>query len=317
MKTVFNFKKLIASTAVIAAAMSVSLSAEAGLFSSAKIELANEVSNNNYYIVTDGTPDYNSYGNLTDTGDYFREFSGVDLNGDSATTSFSARAYSQAAYGTLKTYATAILTNPIDPSANNNPFVVDTSFTINQNGMPTRYGATANASFSDTLTISSSASVSSIRLQLAISGEVDSGDTRPYTAYAAVYQSGSSTNLFDANANQIVNQNIWSNLISVVGNQASFELALASELIFYTWFLPEGGIYSATSDFFHTLGVSSIAGYDANGQQVNLTSAIGASGTHYTVAAPVNPGTSIPEPATLTLLGIGLAGMGWARRWRS
>ena len=172
MKTVFNFKKMIASTALITAAMGVSLTADAGLYTGASINLGNEVTTNNHYMVSDaGVSDFD--GNPVDTGDYFREFSGVNLNGESAITSFNARAYSQATYGELKTYATATLSNPINPNAENDPFVLDTNFNTNQNGMPAYYGASAVAIFYETLNILSSFSVSSIRLQLAFTGELN------------------------------------------------------------------------------------------------------------------------------------------------
>lgn len=327
MKTVFNFKKMIASTALLAVAMGVSLTAGASsIYSGAGITFGNNVPAGGYNTyVTDAA---SNSGQVTDTGDYFIDFSGFDEYGNAVTTNFSGRAYSQSAYGMHKTYATATLINPIAQN-DNNPPVTDENFIFNPNGMPDFFQVDSTAQFSDTLTILSSPNLSYIELQLLLSGEV-SGDEDLVDGFNLIFSSdvpsasatmtlaGTGIGVISSGSNvffdQTFNQVLQSNLIPVLNNQISLALSLFSTVSFNGL---QGGKYSGTSDFFHTLTVASIVGYDANGQQVNLASAIGASGTHYTVAAPVNPGASIPEPATLALLGIGLVSMGWTRRRQS
>ena len=223
MKTVFNFKKLIASTALLAAAMSVSLSAEAGLYSSVFVTLGRSDTSTSYDVV-----DYKDLsGNLIDTGYYYQDFSGFDSNGNSATTSFIAESYGQADYGSLKAYSYGALINTIAPNDYNEPYF-DEDDNRNEDGMPSWYGTGSNNRFSDALNISSSDNVAYIQLQLGLTGGI-SATGGNYSA--EVYLGQFSTDallpftgpdpIFRSGESQTFNQNIWSNPIQLVNNQAS------------------------------------------------------------------------------------------------
>ena len=64
------------------------------------------------------------------------------------------------------------------------------------------------------------------------------------------------------------------------------------------------GDRTAITDFSHTAKISQVLGFDASGNPVNLTSAIGGDGTSFSVAA------AVPEPSSWAIMiaGAGLIG---------
>jgi hypothetical protein len=73
-----------------------------------------------------------------------------------------------------------------------------------------------------------------------------------------------------------------------------------------------GGTASSTSDFSHSGILSTIHGFDVNGNELTDFTVMSDSGFDY----PTGPLGETPEPATVLLAGTSMAGLGLVRRWK-
>lgn len=87
-------------------------------------------------------------------------------------------------------------------------------------------------------------------------------------------------------------------------NPFTFDLGLQASLG-----IPGGGGFGQI-DYSHTVKVTSINAFSSNGSRINNFTINAASGASYPYSAPV------PEPTTMALIGMGLAGLGAVRRRR-
>ena len=298
----------------LCAASSSALAAAPSLYSGAVIRLGTYIPSANSTYMATAIEDYQWSGGLADTGDYSASFNGLDSSGDSQTTTFDARAKAFSDYGVLKAYAIATLTNPALNDANA-PYVINTSFDVDPDGMPESYSSEASAYFADVITLSTNADVDYVRLSLDVSGAIGNSDYWGST-YANVSQndgesfwSGFSTvgTLYNEGDHM---QTFLTNPIPVIDGQFTFGLKLEAYADFFSVTEGmEGATATVETDFFSTLAIGHVQGFDAAGAPVGLLAAQGASGTAYAVAA-------VPEPETYAMFLAGLGLLGFVARRR-
>lgn len=243
-------------------------------------------------------------------------FDVIDNNGSATVTSYSTRAGAASDYLRLSARAHVSVDNPMTLGTANAPYA-DPEGNLIPGGVPVGYASQAMASVYDAVRVTSigGADVASLRFELAYDGTLSGRDnanwynniqeaslqisqytssfqTLAYHGYNGSFDRATSQWSYDT---QLIEGSAWSVATPVVNGQASFYFFLTARanVAFYNYYI-DGGSYEVSSDFSSTLHIVRAHAYDAAGNEVMLQSVLGASGTHYAIAA-------VPEPSTWLL----------------
>lgn len=251
--------------------------------------------------------------------------SGMDTGGDQSTLTLAYDGMAQvSAGGEIKSKLFGSLDGAFfNPS--NDPFVLDTDFNTDPDGVPQDISFSSEAFFSDTLNIQGSNNLSSIVISLNLDGMSTTLNEFPFpfdpsVSVALTQQEnffGPSSLLFSEFLPGTFDETILSAPIPVVNGMADFGTQLFLEIYFNLVPFGDPGFddplnvptIGGTIDFFNTLTIGEIAGFDVNGNPVDLVSATDSTGFQFTTVR-VNT-NNVPEPETLALFFIGLAGFGF------
>ena len=293
--------------------------------SSVRILGGNAVTPGNYYQtdIVPGSYDYS--GGVASNSDNV-SYTGLDGNGDSATMQLQYNAQAQASATGLKSSAMATLTNAFYNAAND-PFVTNTSFDTDPNGIPSQISVSSAAVINETLTVVGAPDLATLVVSLTIDGTTIgrfSPDNYVGGAVAQVYRTGgcsSYCNVFSTGYSDTLQSynDVVSAAYSVVGGDVNFGLELATRVDYALDWSEYGGdailpdLLSGSADFFNTVTIGEFRGYNASGAQVNLVSVTGSGGQQYNVGTV----STVPEPASLALMSAGLVAFSMVRRARS
>lgn len=295
--------------------------------------LGNDLAPNSTYLsqdysVTDPTGVDESYsrdftGNTSSSGGGEGE---GEASAATATMTLSAAGKAQSSGGSLKASVTATVTNPLFVE-NNSPYVIDTNFNTDPNGIPGTFSASSLATYTDSLTVSGAGALSSIQVTFGLTGSIAEDPNDPSNFYVATsalviqnphgpYALGGESYLYGAITAGSIDATVLANPIDVVGGVAELSFGLLTEVDYTldSFFLNEFASYTSTADFFNTLQITDVTGFGANGEEVFLTDVVASDGT--VILQRQAPMVHVPEPASFAVFGLGLLGVGGLARRR-
>lgn len=247
---------------------------------------------------------------------YSGSFTGQNSGGNSQTMQVDATGQANASFGQLKASSTLHLTTPFANTTANAPYT-NPDFTSNTSGIPDFFQSSGAAIMRDTLSLQSSTSVSMLRLTFHLDGTItDNNLGSAMSSIVSISNPDTFANYYlsatPGNLDTLVNVDLDvtdSNAIEV-----ALRLMTSSSAFLNIGGYSETGSYVLDADFYETLELTGITGFDDAGNEVTLNGLMGTSGTNYLALVGVTPPTSgVPEPATMTLFCAGLAGL-WSRR---
>lgn len=257
-------------------------------------------------------------------------FVGLDGQDIPQTMSVNFDSRSSAGYDGLKIQSTLSVENPLfNPS--NDPFVLDNSNSTDPNGVPTRFGSSAQAQIVDTVALNAAPEAATIRLKLNLDG-VMSFDADPFldvSSRISVQQFGvGDVTLYDQTVREdtAIDVEILTDPLTIDDGEITFNLfsSVGSDIQLNPTF-PTTPLLPVTysnmavidGDFFSTLAITELLAFDINGDPVDLISATGSDGFQYNARRiDTNPPIGVSEPTTIALLGFALSGLAIIRRRR-
>jgi hypothetical protein len=244
----------------------------------------------NYYAPGNSvstTPLETSGGSLSNTFN----FTGLDRSGAAGTMSFVVNANAIATYGSLGASFSSTLSNAIYNADN-------IEWVTNSEGVPNFFDGQSDASFADTVTVEGGPGLSSIKLMLQLNGtmsELPNGGSG-YVALWYQLSGGGETTFLNIHANAgsatTIHETVTTPAFTVSAQgTANVYLLLQTygEWDLYDNQIADHQTLSESVDFIDTVGITQIQGFNASGQTVALTSAVGSSGTTYAVTPPPPP----------------------------
>lgn len=221
--------------------------------------------------------------------------------------------------GILKARAALRIDNFFYNSSLNDPYTINSNFDTNPNGVPDALMLISFTSFEDRLSINGADDLDHITFSLHLDGFLNSD----LFSFVDLYQgtSGPNTLIYSAdgtNYNNVeVEQTITTNVIEVNSGHSDLLLSLQVGVILGN--LTGTGfqgmdVLEGTADFYNTLTIGAVSGFDVNGNPVDLFNATTSSGHEFDVVRVLS--VSVPEPWTISLLGFGLSAMALFRRQR-
>lgn len=233
------------------------------------------------------------------------DITGIMNNGTQGTMNYAVDATAQSNYGSLHGSYNTTVTNAFYNSANS-PYDPSTG-----SGVPTSLSGQANASFEDSIAVTGGTGLSEIRLIIGMDGYLEqSSSSYPFdVGYAALWQKRPTRGTIIIPGSRVTttpggvfNQTVLTNPFILSNGSADVDLLLQ---VYGSWlleYLNQGENVTSTIDFSNTAKVIGVEGYDSAGNSVQITSAIGQSGTDYLMSA-------VPLPAAIWFFGSGLLGL--------
>lgn len=239
------------------------------------------------------------------------EFNGLDSSGNNATATaqYSSGAASLAG-GTLKSTSSLSLSNGFFNDAN---ALLDG---------PAQFGVLSRSGYSDSITVASGnalAGLFGLRVELRLDGST-SESTSTLNVHPSVQVSNANGSVwsygYQSSQGPLAIDQTINLFFPVIAGIAEVDIALVTETILLPRLYPGGSVPSyleMESNFFNTLSVTAIAGFDQQDNPVDLISATSSDGFQFDTIRVGQPPSSVPEPATSFLFIAGLLGLGFAR----
>lgn len=198
------------------------------------------------------------------------------------------------------------------------------SMSYNFDGALHGYYAMAEASISDMISITGGAGLSQVKIVYGLDGLFDQSADSGWHSYGAVNIFGNGGFFhFEHHyaSDQMFDMQLSTDFIDVVDSQFLLDVSLRVEAGFELTpniFFEDSGIVpggSVLADFGNSLTIAKIFGFDANGNEVLITSALGSDGTLLPFATGPATG-AVPEPTTWAMLIAGFGMVGFMSRRR-